>query len=97
MLLFSKKMYRPTQAMELKFCCLNWKPLFELYKSFKNLLKEDEKNPFPAFLVINERKDFIGNEERIEGYKKKCSYKENREYVGGKNSLVLDLLFSLRD
>lgn len=57
--------------MELKFCCLNWKPLFELYKSFKNLLKEDEKKtPFPAFLVINERKDFIGNEERIEGKKK---------------------------
>lgn len=35
-----------TQAMELKFCCLNWKPLFELYKSFKNLLKEDEKKKF---------------------------------------------------
>ena len=56
-----------------------------------------KKNPFPAFLVINERKDFIGNEERNKKRKKKERYKENREYVGGKNSLVLDLLFSLRD
>lgn len=58
MLLFSKKMYRPTQAMELKFCCLNWKPLFELYKSFKNLLKEDEKKLFSGIFGYKWKKRF---------------------------------------
>lgn len=43
-----------------------------------------KKNPFPAFLVINERKDFIGNEERIEGKKKSTVIRRIGNMLAGK-------------